>query len=195
MKLIRHSAAAACLAASLAVSLAAGASAADAPDAPAQGAPGHMGPQGGPGNDMGGHAPGVPGPDMPLTHPGAPHLRGLHLTEAQEDRLFALQHAQAPQRREHEKAIRKAHEGLRELAKADKFDDAKAQALTRELGNAVAAEALATARLHAQVLAVLTPEQREQLRQQRAPGLGADGDRGLGGRDGHDAGRDGAERR
>ena len=194
MKLIRHSAAAACLAASFAVTLAAGANAADAPDVPNAPAQGALGPHGGPGNDFGGHGPGAPGPDMPFGHPGIPHLRGLHLTEAQEDKLFALHHAQAPQRREHEKAIRKAHEALRELATADKFDDARAQALTRDLGNAIAAEALAEARLHAQVLAVLTPEQRERLRQQRAQGQGPDGDRGPGGRDGHDGRRGDADR-
>jgi Spy/CpxP family protein refolding chaperone len=97
-------------------------------------------------------------------------MHGLKLSEAQQDKLFAIMHAQAPQRREHEKAIRKAHEALRELGHADKFDDAKAAALSRDLGQAVAAEALLQARTEAQALAVLTPEQREQLRQRRQHG-------------------------
>jgi Spy/CpxP family protein refolding chaperone len=100
-------------------------------------------------------------------------LHGLKLSDAQQDKLFAIMHAQAPERREHEKAIRKAHEALRELGRADKFDDAKAGALSRDLGQAVAAEALLRARTEAQALAVLTPEQREQLRQRRMRGRDA----------------------
>ena len=113
---------------------------------------------------FGGHGRGGPVPDMAFGHMS---LHRLKLSEAQQDKLFAIMHAQAPQRREHDKAIRKAHEALRELGRADKFDDAKAGALARDLGQAVAAEALLRARTEAQVLAVLTPEQREQLRQLR----------------------------
>ena len=112
----------------------------------------------------GGHGPGAPGPDMPF---GRMPLHGLKLSDAQQDKLFAIMHAQAPERREHEKAIRKAHEALRELSRADKFDDAKAGALARDLGQAAAAAALLRARTEAQALAVLTPEQRDQLRQRR----------------------------
>jgi Spy/CpxP family protein refolding chaperone len=120
----------------------------------------------------GGHGPGGPGPDMPF---GRMHMHGLKLTDAQQDKLFAIMHAQAPERREHGKAIRKAHEALHELGRADKFDDAKAAALSRDLGQAVAAEALLQARTEAQALAVLTPEQREQLRQRRTRGRDAEG--------------------
>lgn len=117
--------------------------------------------------------PGAPGPGMPFAH-----LRGLGLSEAQEDKVFAIMHAQAPQRREQDKAVRKAARALRELGRAERFDDARAVALSRELGQAVAAEALLRARTEAQVLAVLTPEQRERLRQRHARGPGRDGDGG-----------------
>jgi Spy/CpxP family protein refolding chaperone len=145
-------------AALLAACLATPAFAAGEPDAPP--------PAGRPGPDVdherGPDGPGDRLPGMPFGH--AP-LHRLKLTEAQQDKLFAIMHAQAPQRREHDKAIRKAHEALRELGRADKFDDARAGALSRDLGQAVAAEALLQARTEAQILAVLTPEQREQLRQ------------------------------
>jgi Spy/CpxP family protein refolding chaperone len=101
------------------------------------------------------------GPGMPFGH--AP-LHRLKLTEAQQDKVFAIMHAQAPQRRDYDKAIRKAHEGLRELGNADKFDEAKANALSRDLGQAVAAQALLQARTEAQIQAVLTPEQRDEMR-------------------------------
>jgi Spy/CpxP family protein refolding chaperone len=99
---------------------------------------------------------------------GIGHLRGgLRLTEAQQDKLFAIEHGAAPQRRQQQKALRHAHEALRALRDADRFDEARAGGVSRELGQAIAAEALLEARLHAQVLAVLTPEQREQLRKRR----------------------------
>jgi Spy/CpxP family protein refolding chaperone len=171
MKFTRLSAAAALLAACLAtpcVTPAFAAGQSDAPPAAGPGLPdgGHGHGPGGPGwHGFGGHGPGAPGPDMPFGR-----MHGLKLSEAQQDKLFAIMHAQAPQRREHEKAIRKAHEALRELGHADKFDDAKAAALARDLGQAVAAEALLQARTEAQALAVLTPEQREQLRQRHQHG-------------------------
>ncbi|SDD18658.1 protein refolding chaperone Spy/CpxP family [Massilia sp. PDC64] len=147
MKLTSLSAAAALLAACLA---AAPAFATDEPDAPPT---------------AGRHGPDADherGPGMPFGHPP---LHRLKLTEAQQDKVFAIMHAQAPQRRDYDKAIRKAHEALRELGRADRFDDAKANALSRDLGQAVAAQALLQARTEAQIQAVLTPEQREQLRQ------------------------------
>jgi Spy/CpxP family protein refolding chaperone len=155
MKFTSLSAAAALLAACLATTCATPAFAAGEPDAP-------PGPHG-----FGDHGPGAPGPDMPFGH--LP-LHRLKLTEAQQDKLFAFVHGQAPQRREHDKAIRKAHEALRELGRADKFDDAAAGTLARDLGQAVAAQALLQARTEAQMLAVLTPEQRDQLRQHRLRG-------------------------
>lgn len=178
MKLTSLSAAAALVAACVTTTCAVPALAAGESDAPA--VVGQPVPDGdherGPGGHglggfgFGGHGPGAPGPDMPF---GPMPLHGLKLSEAQDDKLFAIMHAEAPQRRENDKAIRKAHEALRELGRADKFDDAKAGALARDLGQAVAAEALLQARTEAQVLAMLTPEQREQLRQRRMRGRDA----------------------
>ena len=159
MKFTSLSAASALLAACLAAAPVFAADDADAPPAAGERGPGPHG--------FGDHGPGAPGPDMPF---GRLPLHRLKLTEAQQDKLFAIMHAQAPQRREHDKTIRKAHDALRELGHADKFDDGKAGALSRDLGQAVAADALLQARTEAQILAVLTPEQREQLRQHRMRG-------------------------
>jgi Spy/CpxP family protein refolding chaperone len=189
MKLTRHSAAAALIAACLVTTGASAAFAAEAqapgqgagqhgpdggrPDGPGDSGPDEHGPHDGP-HGFGGPGPGAPGPGMPFNdgpfHGGMPPLHGVKLTEAQQDKLFAIMHAQEPQRRDHGKAIRKAEQALRELGHADKFDDAKASALARDLGQAIAAEALLEARSEAQVLAVLTPEQRAQLHQRREHG-------------------------
>ena len=95
--------------------------------------------------------------------PLPPHLKALRLSEAQQDRIFAIMHAAAPQAREQAKALRKAHHGLHELATAAKYDDARAKALSDALANAVSETALLHARTHHQVYEVLTPEQRELL--------------------------------
>ncbi len=152
MKFTSLSAAAALLAASLAATPA---FAAGEPDAPP--------PAGkrGPGGDH------ERGPGMPFGH--VP-LHRLKLTEAQQDKVFAIMHAQEPQHRDYDKAIRKAHEGLHELGRADRFDEGRAGALSRDLGQAVAAQALLRARTDAQIQGVLTPEQREQVSQHRMRG-------------------------
>lgn len=196
MKLIRVTAGAAALAACFAIAGTTPACAVEGTASPAGvrpgpdgGPPDHdageaSGPGGfGPGGAhiFGGHGPGAPGPDMPFVH--LP-LHGLQLTDVQQDKVFAIMHAQAPQQREHQKAIRKAHDALRNLARADKFDDARAAALARDLGQAIAADALLQARTQAQLLAVLTPEQRERLRQRRARGPGGRGPDGADDRSG-----------
>lgn len=96
-----------------------------------------------------------------------PLLKGIELSEAQQDRLFAIMHEAAPKRREHDKAQRKAFEALRETSRADRSDDARAAAAAQALGAAVAAEELLRVRTDAQVMALLTPQQREQLRSER----------------------------
>lgn len=98
------------------------------------------------------------------------HLRGIVLSEAQQDRLFALLHAQAPQLREHEKNERKAREALRALGESGQFDEARASAQSKALGAAIAARELQRARTASQIMALLTLEQRRQLEQSgRAP--------------------------
>lgn len=98
--------------------------------------------------------------------------RGMHehmkLSEAQQDKLFALRHAAEPAEREHEKAERHAHEALRDLAEGGNFTEAKAASLAQALGQAVAATALDRAREQAQFMSVLTPEQRASMQQHDA---------------------------
>ena len=44
-----------------------------------------------------------------------PFVKALHLSEAQQDKVFAIMHAQAPQAREQAKTVRKAHQAVHEL--------------------------------------------------------------------------------
>lgn len=124
----------------------------------------HAGP--GPGECRG---PGGHGPRYGLKAPGLPFLRGIDLSEAQEDRLFAILHAEVPQLREQDKTEDKAHEALRAMAEAGDYNEAKAAAHTKALGQAIAARELLRVRTAGQVMALLTPEQRARLQQEHAP--------------------------
>lgn len=120
-------------------------------DGPQQGGPGR-GPGFGPGPGFGGHP---------------PLLRGVELTEAQQDQVFTILHAEAPYLRQQFKAAGKAREALRALASGDKYDDTKAAALAKEAASADANIALQHARTQQKLLAVLTPEQRKQQAEEK----------------------------
>lgn len=128
---------------------------------------GGHGDRGGPGDHDGPGGHGGPGRGYGHGPDGHGPFRGLQLSEAQQDKLFAIEHAAEPQRRQLDKAVRRAHESLRDLRDASQFDEARAGAASREFGQAIAARELLEARVHAQAMAVLTPEQREQQRQRR----------------------------
>lgn len=118
---------------------------------------GHGGP-GGPGGRRG-MPPFGPGPGM--GGPVFPH--GLALSEAQDDKVFAILHAQQPYLREQGKAAKKAHEALVAMGNAAQFDDAKAAVLAHTEAQAAANITLQHVRTRQKLLAVLTPEQRKQL--------------------------------
>ena len=101
--------------------------------------------------------------------PGLPFLRGIDLSEAQEDRLFAILHAQAPQLREQEKIERKALDALDWMRENGRVDDARAAAQARALGQAIAAQELLRVRTAAQVMALLTPQQEDEFARGQAP--------------------------
>ena len=96
-----------------------------------------------------------------------PFLRGVELSEAQQDKVFAATYAQAPLLREQQKIASRAHQQLRELGASNNYDDAKAVALANGAAQAMAKISLQHARLEQQLLAVLTPEQRQQVEAHR----------------------------
>ena len=95
--------------------------------------------------------------------PQLPFLRGVELTEAQEDRMFELLMAQAPVERAKVKKAFKAMDELRRLASSDRFDVDKARVLAETHASTLVQLALTRAELEANVRALLTPEQRKQL--------------------------------
>jgi len=99
--------------------------------------------------------------------PGARFLRGLDLSEAQQDRVFTILHEQVPQRRQLDQAERRAHEALRALAGGPALDQAKASTAARALGQAIADGEMLRLQTDARLLAVLTPAQRAELAARR----------------------------
>lgn len=135
----------------------------DRPPMP-RGGPDHDGPGHGPeqGPGFGPHMGGMP----PFGGPGMggrpPFARGVELSDAQQDKVFAILHAEKPYLREQARAAAKAHEALRDMGGADKFDDAKAASLAQAAATAMANIALQHVRTERKLLAVLTPEQRKK---------------------------------
>jgi Spy/CpxP family protein refolding chaperone len=107
-----------------------------------------------------------PGPMAMRSSHGGMHgerLRQLGLTEAQRDQIFKIRHDQAPQMREHMKAVRRAHEELRQAAKATPFDRDRARQLADAEAKAVAQIAFMRTETTSRVRAVLTDAQRAKL--------------------------------
>lgn len=111
---------------------------------------------------------GMPGMDAMLPPPLPPFLHGIELSEAQQDKVFAIVHGQIPYLREQGKTLHKSHEALAALARAEKYDDAKAASLAQSAAQAMANLELSRVRTDQKLLAVLTAEQRKQVEQRMA---------------------------
>ncbi len=111
---------------------------------------------------------GPPGP--PFMGPGfgaedrpPPYLMGLHLSDDQDDKVFGILHAAAPEMRERAKAAHKAREALREMGQSTQYDATKAASLAQALGTAETQLALLRARTDHEIYLLLTPDQRTRM--------------------------------
>lgn len=108
------------------------------------------------------HGMGMPfGPHHGLHRPLP--LAALDLSEAQQDRIFALMHEQAPRQREQARAAGKAFDELQRLTENERYDAGKAAALADAYGKAQAALAANQAELDFQIRGLLTPGQKQAL--------------------------------
>lgn len=99
---------------------------------------------------------------------GAGFLKGLDLTEAQEDRIFEIQHALAPAKREYHKEIRKLREQQRELVQSASYDSGKMKKLVEQETRLTADHRLKMADAKNKMYQVLTEEQRKQVAERQA---------------------------
>jgi Spy/CpxP family protein refolding chaperone len=92
-------------------------------------------------------------------------VRGLQLTDAQDDQIFKIRHDSAPALRERMKILRRGHEELDKLTRADPFDTERAREIGNTLGQAIAEIARLRAETMHRIRAILSPEQRAMLDQ------------------------------
>jgi len=97
-----------------------------------------------------------PPPGMPML----PELRGVKLTEAQQDKVFQIMHEQATALYEATKTAQWADAELHALSLTPKFDATRARVLADAAGRAQGEIAFLHASTSARIFALLTPEQR-----------------------------------
>jgi protein CpxP len=123
------------------------------------------------------------GPMGPFGGAMPPFPDGLGLSEAQQDKIFAVMHGQQPLLREQEKIVRKSGEQLHSLSHSARYDEATAKRLAEAAGKAMAELELLRARGGHQVYEVLTSEQRKRAddlaKRCGGPAPRADGDAGM----------------
>ena len=103
-----------------------------------------------------------PGTGGPTDVPQPPILRGVDLTEAQQDKVFEILHAQAPVLHKQTKALRKAEDELHKLAASSDFSEAKARNLAEVAAKASAEIGFILVKTDHQLFEILTAEQRER---------------------------------
>jgi Spy/CpxP family protein refolding chaperone len=94
-------------------------------------------------------------------------LAGLHLTDDQQDKVFAILYAAAPAMREQSKALHKAHEALRDLNESPQYDERRVKGLADSAAKADSELTVLRVRTEHGIFALLTAEQRKQLDERR----------------------------
>ena len=122
------------------------------------------------------HGPALP-PDAAAPAPGPfsslpPHLMGLKLSEAQEDKIFNILHAEAPAIRNNFRQQYKLNEEIEKLSNAPSFDEKRAKQISSELARIQADAIFARASTEARIRALLTPEQISKLEEKREQARG-----------------------
>ena len=116
--------------------------------------------------------PGFGGPRGRGAGPGdftaAPVLRGLNLTDAQQQQVRQLAGQMREQSRPVVEEVRKAEQARRDAMEAMPLDEGRILRAMQQLGQAQTELAVLQARFQSDVYALLTPEQQEQVQKLRA---------------------------
>lgn len=106
-----------------------------------------------------------PPPEIPAGLSSVPPwLDAIELTDAQQDALFDLTHAQASVTRRLERKAARALDELRRLSADRRFNAKQARLLADSYAQALAEQTFNQAELDSKIDALLTPEQRAALR-------------------------------
>jgi protein CpxP len=128
------------------------------------GRPFGRGGRGGPGGIGRFGGPGGPGGPMGVL----PMINRLNLTDAQRDQVRGLAESNRDANQALGERARAAHEALQAAITAETFDEGAIRAASAEVASVDADLAVAHAKLHSEILQVLTPEQRTQLKELQA---------------------------
>jgi protein CpxP len=103
--------------------------------------------------------------------PGDFGLRGIELTDTQREQVRSIMDTNRAALEQTGKALREAHRAFAEATMAATVDEATVRARSTAVANAMADEAILRAKVRAEVHALLTAEQLQQLqaRPQRRP--------------------------
>ena len=95
-------------------------------------------------------------------------IRGLELSDTQEDSLDEIMFAMKKDLRPVMKASREGHKQLKELIDSDNFDEAAVAAIAEKEGDLAAEKLMITSRAMSEALQLLSDEQREELKARAA---------------------------
>jgi periplasmic protein CpxP/Spy len=95
-------------------------------------------------------------------------LRGVQLTDAQRQQVRAIRESHQAEFRAVGQKLREARRAFAEAARATAVDEAAIRERSNAVAAAMADEAILRAKLRAQVHALLTPEQQQQLTEREA---------------------------
>lgn len=95
-------------------------------------------------------------------------VRGLKLTDAQEEQMRAIRESHRAEFESVGKALGEAHRAFAEATRGAAIDEAALRSRSTALANAMVDEALLQAKVRAEVHALLTPEQQQQLAERAA---------------------------
>ena len=109
---------------------------------------------------------------------GIPPMQGipfqyldLDLSDVQQDKIIALVHPQLPLIWKVEKQRHQLLDELQKLGSEEKFDESKANEIAAKLANIEKEAVYNHAKTDSQIFAILTPEQRKKLSEQKSHGV------------------------
>jgi protein CpxP len=95
-------------------------------------------------------------------------LRGIQLTEAQREQMRSIRQSHRAEFENVAKTLREARRAFAEATRSANLDEAAIRARSTDVANAMAEEAILRAKVRAEVHALLTADQQQQLKEREA---------------------------
>ena len=95
-------------------------------------------------------------------------LRGIELTDAQREQVRSIMDSHQAEFQQVHQKVREGHRTLAEATNADTIDEGAIRTRSAAVATAMADEAILRAKVRAEVFAILSAEQQQQLKDRRA---------------------------